>query len=162
MSTQIRPAPVKKSIFVHAPQAHAFEVFTDGIGLWWPKTHAIGDAELDKPVIEPREGGRWYTRHTDGSETSTGFVDTWDPPARLVLAWQIDPRWQYDPSLVTEVELRFEADGPHRTRVALEHRHLDRFGPEAERMRALFDSPGAWDGTLAAYAAAAVPSSSRA
>jgi len=152
--------PVRREIVVGVGPERAFDVFTAGMTGWWPAAHHIGAAPIQEIVIEPREGGRWYTRHTDGSETSTGFVDTWDPPARLVLAWQIDPRWQYDPSLVTEVELRFEADGPNRTRVALEHRHLDRFGPEAERMRALFDSSGAWDGTLAAYAAAAVPASS--
>ena len=54
MSTQVRPqikpAPVRKSIFVNAPRAHAFEVFTSGIGRWWPKTHKIGPADLDRPV----------------------------------------------------------------------------------------------------------------
>ena len=56
MSTQIRPAPVRKSIFVNAPQALAFEVFTSGIGRWWPKTHKIGPADLVRPVIEPKRG----------------------------------------------------------------------------------------------------------
>jgi hypothetical protein len=38
--------------------------------------------------------------------------------------------------------------------VELEHRDLDRFGPEAERMRTTFEQPGAWQGTLDAFAAA--------
>ena len=46
MSTQIRPAPVRKRVFVNAPQAHAFDVFTSGIGRWWPKSHKIGEFRL--------------------------------------------------------------------------------------------------------------------
>jgi hypothetical protein len=34
MNLQIHPAPVRKSIFVNAPQEHAFDVFTSGIGRW--------------------------------------------------------------------------------------------------------------------------------
>jgi len=146
---------IRRQIVVGVRPERAFEVFTAGMTRWWPSDHHIGSAPIDEIVIEPREGGRWYTRHTDGSETSTGYVDTWDPPARLVLTWQIDGEWKYDPTLVTEVELRFVPDGDDRTRVELEHRHLDRFGPAAEKMRALFDSPGAWQATLEAYAGAA-------
>jgi hypothetical protein len=72
-----------------------------------------------------------------------------------VVTWQIGADWKYYAELVTSVELRFVAEGPERTRVELEHRDLDRFGPEAERMRQMFEGPGAWDATLAAFAAAA-------
>jgi hypothetical protein len=78
-------APARREIVVGGPE-RAFDVFTAGMTGWWPAAHRIGAAPIQEIVIEPREGGRWYTRHTDGSETSTGFVDTWDPPARLVLA----------------------------------------------------------------------------
>jgi uncharacterized protein YndB with AHSA1/START domain len=145
---------IRREIVVPVSAERAFEVFTAGMTGWWPSDHHIGDAPIAEVVIEPREGGRWYTRHEDGSETSTGYVDTWDPPQRLVLTWQIGADWKYDPSLITTVELRFVAEGPGRTRVALEHRDLDRYGPEAERMRETFEQPGAWDGTLAAFAGA--------
>jgi len=105
-------------------------------------------------VIEPHEGGRWYTRHQDGSETSTGQVIAWEPPHRLVLTWQISAAWRYDPSLVTTIEVSFMAEAPDRTRVRLEHRDLERFGPDAPRMRETFETPGAWSATLSAYAAA--------
>jgi uncharacterized protein YndB with AHSA1/START domain len=151
--TQIRPAPVRRSIFVNAPQAHAFEVFTGGIGRWWPKTHAIGDAEVDKPVIEPREGGRWYERGVDGSECEIGKVLAWEPPARLLLAWQLDPDWKFDPDLITEVEVTFtpEAGG---TRVEFEHRNLERLGDRAEEMAEKIGSPGGWTTVLQLYSEA--------
>ena len=153
MNTQIRPAPVRRSIFVRAPRVHAFQVFTSGIGLWWPKTHAIGDAELDKPVIEPHEGGRWYQRGVDGSECDIGKVLAWEPPSRLLLAWQLDPDWNFDPRLETEVEVTFtpEADG---TRVDLEHRNLERMGERAAEMAEKVGAPGGWTAVLQLYSEA--------
>jgi uncharacterized protein YndB with AHSA1/START domain len=144
---------IRRQIVVPASRERAFEVFTAGLTGWWPGDHHIGGAPIEEIVVEPRQGGRWYTRHTDGSETSTGYVAAWEPPARLVVTWQITPDWRYDPSLVTTVEVRFVEEAPDRTRVELEHRDLDRFGPEAERMRQVYDAPGAWDGTLEAFAA---------
>jgi uncharacterized protein YndB with AHSA1/START domain len=145
---------IRRAIVVPATPARAFEVFTAGMTSWWPAAHHIGSAPIAEIVIEPREGGRWYTRHEDGSETSTGFVVAWEPPHRLVITWQISAEWRYDPSLITTVELRFDPVPDGGTRVSLEHRDLDRFGPEAERMRLTFNEPGAWTGTLEAYAGA--------
>jgi Activator of Hsp90 ATPase homolog 1-like protein len=145
---------IRRQIVVQAPQQRAFEVFTGEMTSWWPAQHHIGSAPIEEILIEPREGGRWYTRHTDGSETSTGYVAAWEPYDRVIVTWQIGADWKYDPKLVTSVELRFVAEGPDRTRVELEHRDLENFGPEAERMRAVFSEPGAWDGTLAAFAGA--------
>ena len=154
MNTQIRPAPVRKSIFVDAPQALAFDVFTSGIGRWWPKSHKIGPADLDRPIIEPKEGGRWYELDTDGSQCDIGKVVAWEPPARLVLTWQLNAEFKFDPSLVTEVEVQFTPEGSG-TRVNLEHRHLERLGDTAEALREAVDSPGGWSGLLALYAEAA-------
>ncbi len=147
--------PVRRQIVVRASQRRAFEVFTREMTSWWPKEHHIGSAPIEEIVIEPHEGGRWYTRHQDGTETSTGFVQVWEPYDRLVLTWQISADWKYDVSLVTPIELRFVAEGPDRTRVELEHRDLDRYGEQAERMRQVFDAPDAWDATLRAFAGAA-------
>ena len=147
-------APVRRHVVVPAPADRAFEVFTAGMTRWWPPAHHIGSAPIEEIVIEPHEGGRWYTRHTDGSETSTGYVAAWEPPGRLVLTWQISADWRFDASLITTVEVRFTEDEPGRTRVELEHRDLERFGEDAERMRQTFEAPGAWDRTLADYAAA--------
>jgi uncharacterized protein YndB with AHSA1/START domain len=145
---------IRREVVVPAPPERAFAVFTASMTDWWPSAHHIGRAPIEQVVIEPREGGRWYTRHQDGSETYTGFVTAWEPPERVVLTWQIGADWRYHADLVTTIEVRFTPEGDDRTRVRLEHRDLERFGPEAERMRLTFEAPGAWDGTLAAYAAA--------
>ncbi len=152
--TQQTIAPIRRDIVVPATPERAFEVFTARMTDWWPSDHHIGPAPIEEIVIEPREGGRWYTRHQDGSETQTGHVAAWDPPARLVLSWQIAPDWRYDPSLLTHIELRFHEEDPGRTRVTLEHRDLERYGREAERMHQTFSAPGAWPTTLAEYAKA--------
>lgn len=155
MSTQIRPqitpAPVRKSIFVDASPETAFEVFTAGIGQWWPKSHTIGGVDLDRPIIEPRAGGRWYQLGLDGSECDVGKVDVWDPPTRLLLIWQLTAEFKFDPNLVTEVEVQFTSEGSG-TRVDLEHRNLERLGESAEQLRVAIDSPGGWGGLLALYA----------
>jgi uncharacterized protein YndB with AHSA1/START domain len=151
MSTQITPAPVRKSILVSAPQDRAFDVFTAGIGRWWPKSHKIGPADLDRPIIEPTEGGRWYERDVDGSECEIGKVAVWEPPARLVLIWQLTPEFTYDPNLITEVEVRFTPEG-NGTRVDLEHRDLERMGDKAEAMRETVSGPGGWPGLLQLFA----------
>jgi uncharacterized protein YndB with AHSA1/START domain len=154
-------ASIQKSVTVETDQARAFEVFTARHGAWWPSTYHIGESEFETSVIEPYEGGRWFERGVDGSECDWGRVLVWEPPRRLVLAWQITADWQFDPGLVTEIEIRFEPVATTRTRVDLEHRHLERFGARAAEMRAIFDSggvPGApqgWAGILREFAAAA-------
>jgi len=153
--TTITPAPVRKSVRVAASQERAFDVFTAGIGRWWPKSHHIGAADLDALVIEPRQGGRWFERGVDGNECEVGKVLVWDPPARLVLAWQLTPEWKYDPALITEVEVQFIAEGANATRVELEHRNLERMGERADAMRQQIDGPEGWGGLLQLFAQSA-------
>ena len=147
--------PIRRDVVVEVGQARAFELFTAEMTSWWPAEHHIGSAPIAEVVVEPRVGGRWFTRHQDGTETSTGVVTAWQPPERLALTWQIGADWQFHDDLVTAVELRFLPEDPGRTRVVLEHRDLGAFGPHAAAMREMFDSPGAWDATLAAYVDAA-------
>lgn len=155
MQRTIMPAPVRKSVHVNAPQARAFEVFTAGIGRWWPRSHHIGTAEPETFVIEPRQGGRWFERGVDGAECEVGKVLVWDPPARLVLAWQLTPEFKYDPNLITEVDVQFIADGANATRVELEHRNLERFGERVDAMRQQIDGPGGWGDILQLFAQSA-------
>jgi uncharacterized protein YndB with AHSA1/START domain len=155
MNKIVRPAPVRKSVRVGAPPDRAFAVFTADIGRWWPKSHHIGASDLDTVVIEPKAGGRWYERGVDGAVCEHGKVLVWEPPARLVLAWQIAADWKFDSNLVTEVEVRFIADGADATRVELEHRNLERFGDGAEAMRQAIDSPDGWTGILQLFKQAA-------
>jgi uncharacterized protein YndB with AHSA1/START domain len=128
MSQMIKPAPIVKSFTVPASPETAFAVFTDGHGRWWPKSHSVGDSPLKQAVIEPKTGGRWYGQLEDGTEALWGEVLAWEPPGRLVLAWRLNGQFTYDPDLLTEVEVRFTAQGEGVTRVDFEHRDLERLG----------------------------------
>jgi uncharacterized protein YndB with AHSA1/START domain len=147
-------APIKKQLVVDAPAERAFRVFTANMGQWWPREHHIGKSALKDCVIEPKVDGRWFERGEDGSECLWGKVLAWDPPKRVVLAWQLDAQWTYDPQLVTEVEVTFTAEGPKRTRVEFEHRNLERFGAKAEEMKKGMDA--GWGGILDSYVKAAL------
>ena len=154
MSATIQPAPIRKSVRVKAAPPRAFEIFTSGMGRWWLKTHSISPTKtpIKDVVLEPRAGGRWFERGEDGSECEWGKVLAWEPPHRVLLAWQINADWRYDPALVTEVEVLFTVLSPGTTRVDLEHRCLERLGERAGVLRAAFDSTDGWQGCLAALA----------
>ncbi len=153
---RVHIAPVRKTVRVNAAAARAFEVFTAGITRWWPRGHHIGKSPMTDAVIEPRVGGRWYERGEDGSECEWGKVLVWEPPARVVLAWQINTQFQYDPTVISEVDIRFVAESPSVTVVTLEHRDIERLGADPEEFRNKVDAPSGWRGILdlfAAYAA---------
>jgi hypothetical protein len=149
----IQPAPVRRTVTVQANRAKAFEIFTAGFGRWWRRTGAgIGRSAMKTAVLEPFAGGRWYEIGEDDVQTDWGRVLAWEPNGRLLLAWQIGADWRFDPDLVTEVEVRFIAEGPNTTRVELEHRNLERIGEAAARYRALIDSPDGWMDKLEKFA----------
>jgi len=145
--TVTKIAPVRKSIRVQASQAHAFEVFTSGLGRWWPRKAGIGDAPMKAMVLEPRLGGRWYELAEDGSQADVGRILVWEPPHRFVVSWDINALWKPDPAIGSEVEVRFVAEGRDATLVELEHRKFEQMGAEAgASMRK--DVDGGWPGML--------------
>ena len=148
--------PVLKTLQVQASPARAFEVFTAGMTRWWIPEFSINPtrAAIADVVIEPRAGGRWYERSADGSECDWGRVLVWEPPARLVLAWQINAKFQFDAALQTELELRFTPLSKGKTEVTLEHRHLERMGASAVELREQLH--GGWGTLLERFAAAIV------
>src|SRR5579864_8409552 len=148
-------APVSKTLTVKASVEHAFNVFTEGFDSWWPRSHHIGKSPMKKAIIQGVVGGRCYTEQVDGTDCDWGSVLVWDPPRRLVFAWQIDGKWQYEPDLAksSEVEVRFTPQADGTTRVDLEHRHLSRHGEDAAAIRTSIDSEGGWGGLLRMYAA---------
>lgn len=152
MSLTISPAPVRKEITVTASQARAFETFTRQIGTWWIKGHSISASGQAEVVIEPRIGGAWYEIGTSGERCDWGRVLAWEPPARLVLTWQINASWAYDPNLITEVEVQFTALDAARTKVTLEHRGFESYGENAAALREQYDSDMGWAGLLRAFA----------
>jgi uncharacterized protein YndB with AHSA1/START domain len=140
-------APVRKSIRVNANQERAFEVFTSGLGRWWPRDKGIGKLPMQAAVMEPGLGGRWYELAEDGSQTNVGKIIAWEPPKRFVMTWDINSQWKPDTTVSSEVEVKFIPDGTNATRVELEHRRFEQMGAEAgATMRNSVD--GGWPGML--------------
>jgi uncharacterized protein YndB with AHSA1/START domain len=154
MTMQATDTSVRTSVVVEAPIERAFSVFTDDIGSWWPPDHHILEGQLDQMVFEPREGGHVYDRAVDGSECRWARVLAYEAPNRVVISWDITPRWEIerDPHRTSEVEVRFVAEGPDRTRVELEHRNLERHGQGWEAVRDAVGSPDGWSRGLGAFA----------
>jgi uncharacterized protein YndB with AHSA1/START domain len=154
MTTQAERTCVRTSVTVNAPIDKAFEVFTEGIGTWWSRDHHLIADRFDHMVFEPREGGHIYDVAVDGSQCRWSRVLAYEPPARVVFSWDINLAWQLEsnPEKTSEVEVRFTAEGPDRTLVELEHRHIDRHGDGWERMRDAVGSPNGW--SLEPFAAA--------
>jgi uncharacterized protein YndB with AHSA1/START domain len=157
MTTQTVDTSVKVSIVVDAPIERAFDVFTAQIGTWWSPDHHILGSKLAEMVFEPRVGGHVYDRGVDGAECRWARVLAYDPPDRFVISWDINLAWELetDHARTSEVEVTFDADGPDKTRVELEHRHLDRHGDGWEQMRDAVASPDGWAVGMTRFAAAA-------
>lgn len=146
---------VHRSVSVPRTRERAFELFTVRMNDFWPRDHHTGESALERVVMEPAAGGRWYERGTDGVECEWGRVGEWTPPAKVVLLWHLGADFTFDPDLETEVEVTFTEEGPSQTRIDLRHRHLERYGDQADRMHAAFGAPDGWAGILAAYEKAA-------
>ena len=128
---------VRRRIVVGAPIERAFTVFTERFGDFKPREHNMLGVPIEETVFEPRVGGHIYDRGTDGSECRWARILAYDPPHRVVFSWDIGPTWQVetDPAFTSEVEVTFIAEDAGRTRVELEHRHLDRHGTGWESVR---------------------------
>jgi uncharacterized protein YndB with AHSA1/START domain len=145
---------VRHHVVVDAPVDRAFVTFTERFGDFKPKEHNLLESPITETVFEARVGGHILDRAEDGTECRWARVLVFEPPNRVVFSWDIGPTWQLesDPELTSEVEVRFVAEGPDRTRVELEHRHLDRHGPGWDSMRDGVDGDQGWPLYLARYA----------
>ena len=154
MTKTIPIAPVIKTLTVAAAQAHAFDVFTNGLDRWWPKGHGVGKTPVMRSIIEPRLGGRWLTQHEDGEEIAIGRITAWEPPFRLVFTWDINAQWKPDATVASQVEVTFTPQGPSATLVTLEHRNFEALGQEGgEKLRG--DVNGGWPSLLDLFKAEA-------
>jgi uncharacterized protein YndB with AHSA1/START domain len=122
--------PIRKSIVVNTGVERAFALFIDQFDAIKPREHNLLSVPIAETVFEPRAGGRVYDVGIDGSRCEWSRVLAYEPPSRLVISWDIGPTWQLeaDPAKTSEVEVRFIAESEDRTRVELEHRHLDLHG----------------------------------
>ena len=130
--------PVRRTVTVRCSQDHAFRVFTERMGSWWPLDQYsravdqgadVGITAVDVRV-EGREGGAIVELTSDGAELPWGEVLAWEPPDRVVYAWKPHGR----PTPPTELEVTFTAAGDG-TRVDLEHRGWALLGDDGPRGR---------------------------
>ena len=136
---------IRKTVTVECAVEEAFRVFTADALSWWPvETHSIHEA-VDEIVFEPRVGGAVYEIGTNGKRGHWATVLEWEPPHRLVLAWNILER-EGD---LTEVEVRFLPEGDA-TRVELEHRGWENVELDGPAKRANYET--GWDAVLGEYA----------
>jgi uncharacterized protein YndB with AHSA1/START domain len=136
------------TVSVSVPPAHAFEVFTQQIDLWWRRggkyRHFGGERALI--AIEPRVGGRVFESLGDaGPVHEIGRVLAWQPPERLRFEWRLV---NFAPDERTEVEVTFEPLGAgtkvtvtHRGWAAIRDDHPARHGEAAE---AFIGTLGRW------------------
>jgi uncharacterized protein YndB with AHSA1/START domain len=153
--TQAADVVVRRQIVVNAPIDRAFTVFTERFGDIKPPEHNLLSAPIAETVFEPKVGGHIYDRAVDGSECRWARVLAYDPPDRVVFSWDISPQWRLEtePDNTSEVEVRFVAETPQRTRVELEHRHIDRHGPGWEAVRGGVGGDEGWPLYLDRFAA---------
>ncbi len=145
--------PVRHHVDVDATVERAFSVFTS-MSSWWPPEHRLMDSELREVVIEPRVGGRCYQVGVDDAQCDWGRVLVWEPPRRLVVAWHLTSRFEFDP----DARARQRGGGrvraarrapqpghagapvlrpprPRRRRSPSSRRHAQRLGPHPRSLR---------------------------
>ena len=146
MTAAAQATSIRHEIVVGAPIERAFSVFTNGFGSFKPPEHNMLGLDIAETVFELHEGGNVYDRGVDGSECRWARVLVYEPPHRVVISWDISPQWQIetDPEKTSEVDVRFIAEAPDRTRVELEHRNIDRHGDGWESVREGVDGDDGW------------------
>jgi uncharacterized protein YndB with AHSA1/START domain len=147
---------IQAEVTVQVTDERAFEVFVDNFASWWPPEYSWSQDVLEDIGIEPHEGGLCFERGPHGFRCDWGRVLDWDPPRRLVIAWQISPRREPEPNpaKASEVEVQFDADGEGGTSVRLEHRAFERHGDDADEYARMLGSEQGWPWLLDRFAAA--------
>jgi uncharacterized protein YndB with AHSA1/START domain len=155
MTQTTDPTAVAASIEVSASPERAFEVFTRDFGAFKPPEHNLLAVPIAETVVEPHVGGHIIDRGADGSECRWATVLAYEPPERFVFSWNISPYWQIetDADKRSEVEVTFTALGENRTRVDIDHRHLDRHGEAWAGVRDGVSTDQGWPLYLSRFAA---------
>jgi uncharacterized protein YndB with AHSA1/START domain len=152
--TQTRSETIRHDIVVNAPVEQAFRVFTEQFGDFKPREHNLLSVPIAETVFEARVGGNIYDRGVDGSLCKWARIVAFEPPTRVVFTWDIGPTWQVEADLTraSEVEVRFTAESAERTRVELEHRHIERHGDGWESVATGVGGDAGWPLYLGRYA----------
>jgi uncharacterized protein YndB with AHSA1/START domain len=145
---EVATSVVRKTLLLECSQEHAFRVFAQRMGQWWPADHHIGAAPFRDIIVEPCTGGQWYEIDTDERRGAWGSVLAWEPPHRLVLSWHLNTKFQFDPDMAraSELHLLFVSLADRQTRVEFEHRGIERHGEGYQELRDRLDR--GWVGIL--------------
>jgi uncharacterized protein YndB with AHSA1/START domain len=151
--TRTRPETIRHNVVVNAALDRAFRVFTEQFGDFKPREHNLMSVPIAETVFEPRVGGHIYDRGEDGTVCKWATIVAYEPPNRVVFTWNIGPTWQVETDLIrtSEVEVRFSAESAERTRVELEHRHIERHGEGWESVAAGVGGDAGWPLYLKRY-----------
>ena len=146
---------ISSTVEVPLSPEQAFELFTEGLGSWWPHEFSWSQDALEEIGMETAPGGLLYEIGPHGFRIDWGRVLEWDPPNRVVFSWQISPARvpEPDPTKASEVEIRFEPSGDG-SRVELTHRGFERHGDGAAEYAEMMGAQG-WPHALQRFAAAA-------
>jgi len=151
--------PIRREILVDAAPAAAFEVFTAGLGRWWPlgehSVHGARGRDATVSFEKMSVGGRIVERTVGldpasgevagGEVTVWGTVTRWDPPEAVAFSWH--PGHSADRA--SQVEVTFASAGAGQTRVTLTHTGWEAFADPAAA-RAEYDE--GWPHVLDRYA----------
>ena len=136
--------PIRREVLVDAGPEAAFDVFTAGIGRWWPLAgHSVHGAGGTVAFT----GGQLVERAATGQQVIWGTVTRWEPPAAVAFTWHPGRT----PERPSHVEVTFTAAGPQ-TLVTLIHSGWDAYA-EPAAMRAEYDH--GWPIVLGRYQAQA-------
>jgi uncharacterized protein YndB with AHSA1/START domain len=155
---------IHAEVVVDVSSERAFEVFARELASWWPPEYSWSQEVLEDIGIEPREGGLCFERGPHGFRCDWGRVLDWDPPRRLVIAWQISPGREPvpNPAKASEVEVSFDEGGESGTNVRLEHRAFDRHAARGAEYAEMLGSAEGWPLLLDRFRAACGSDAARA
>lgn len=141
-------APIRKKLTVPLTPARAFDLFTTGMGRWWPlETHSLsaGEGHPARAVtVEPRRGGRVFETRHDGRRADWATITVWDPGRALAMDWYVGR----DPAQATRVEVDFAPGASGGAAVTLTHSRFEHRGEgvAADAARNRYDE--GWDHVL--------------
>jgi uncharacterized protein YndB with AHSA1/START domain len=141
----VRIEPVRKQLRISLPVERAFELFTEGVGKWWPlATHSVGEQQAETCFFEGWVGGRIVEVLKDGSQAEWGRVLLWEPNQTVSFHWYPGR----EPSTAQQVTVTFR-EIPDGTLVELVHIGWETLGAVAQARRDGYES--GWDYVLGKY-----------
>jgi len=136
---------VEREITLTVGPSRAFAVWTEHVGLWWPKGHSMSQEDGARMAFEAGVGGRLVEHAPSGRELVWGRVLRWEPPTALSFSFVPGS----PPGKESEVDVTFAALDDGGTRVRVVHRPAVLTDAEWEHSVAKFAR--GWEMLTAAY-----------